>query len=142
MRYLLDTNHWSYLQEGHPEVITCFRRLPEEAEVYMSVVTQAELLAGIELVRSERRRRELERLYREVIGSVTEIVPITSEVAREFAHVYVELRRKGRPIETNDMWIAATARVFGFILVTSDEHFQYVDGLRVEDWTKSRTSQW
>jgi len=97
VRYLLDTNHWSYLQEGHPGVITCFRRLPEEAEVYMSVVTQAELLAGIELVRSERRRRELERLYREVIGSVTEIVPITSEVAREFAHVYVELRRKGRP---------------------------------------------
>jgi len=136
VRYLLDTNHWSYLQDGHPEVVVRFRRLPEKAEVYMSVVTQAELLAGIELVRSERRRRELETLYREVIGSVTEIVPITSEVAEEFARVYVELRRKGRPIETNDMWIAATARAFGLILVTSDEHFQYVDGLQVEDWTK------
>ena len=63
MRYLLDTNHWSYLQEGHPKVVARFRRLPEKAEVYMSVVTQAELLAGIELVRSERRRRELETLY-------------------------------------------------------------------------------
>jgi len=71
----------------------------------------------------------------------TDIVPITSEVAREFARIYAELRRKGKPIETNDMWIAATARAFGLILVTSDESFQHVDGLQIEDWTRPAQSE-
>jgi tRNA(fMet)-specific endonuclease VapC len=64
-----------------------------------------------------------------------DILPITSEVAEQFAHIFANLRRKGRPIDTNDIWIAAIARVHNLVVVTNDEHFQYVEGLGVEDWS-------
>ena len=102
----------------------------------MSVVSQAELLGGVQLVKSERRRMELATLYRQTLATATDILPITSEVAEEFARIFAELRRKGRPIETNDIWIAATARAHDLILATSDPDFQHVDGLQVEDWTQ------
>ena len=136
MRYLVDTNEWSYLQERHPTVVARFEGLSGEDSLFMSVISQAELLGGIALVKSERRQQELFALYQKVVTMATEILPITSEVAEEFAQIFASLRRKGRPIETNDMWLAATARTHDLILVSSDGHFQHVDGLHLEDWTK------
>jgi predicted nucleic acid-binding protein len=56
MRYLLDTDHCSYIQRGHSEVVRRLQSLPWDAEVMTSVITQAELLAGIEQAPSARRR--------------------------------------------------------------------------------------
>jgi predicted nucleic acid-binding protein len=133
--YLVDTNHWSYLQEERPGVVAHLRDLPEESALFMSVVSQAELLAGIELVGSERRRQELMFLYQRTVATATEILPITSDIAQQFASIFASLRRKGKPIETNDIWIAATARARGLTVVSSDIHFRHVDGLQVEDWS-------
>jgi len=47
--YLFDTNHWSYLQRYHPGVVSRVRRLPQNVKIYMPVIAQGELLAGIEL---------------------------------------------------------------------------------------------
>jgi len=44
------------------------------------------------------------------------------------------LRLKGRPIPENDIWIAAVALQHGLPLATRDDHFNEVDGLRVENW--------
>ena len=49
--------------------------------------------------------------------------------AEYYAMIYRNLRQKGHPIPTNDMWIAATALQHGFAVSTYDGHFQYVDGL-------------
>jgi predicted nucleic acid-binding protein len=102
----------------------------------MSVVTQAELLAGVQLITNAQRREELLRLYHETVALATEVLPITSEVAERFARVYVALRRIGRPIDTNDIWIAAVALAHGLVLVTSDEHFCYIPDLSIEDWSQ------
>ena len=42
-----------------------------------------------------------------------------------------------KPIDTNDIWIAAIARVHNLVVVTNDDHFQYVEGLQVENWSKT-----
>jgi predicted nucleic acid-binding protein len=135
VNYLLDTNHWSYLQRREAMVVHHIQSLPDEATLYMPVVAQAELLAGVELAVSEPRKQELCTLYIQVITMAADILPITSEVAEQFAHIFANLRRKGRPIDTNDIWIAAIARVHNLIVVTNDEHFQYVEGLQVENWS-------
>ena len=49
MNYLLDTNHWSYLQRGHPSVLGRLQSLPGDVTLYMPVIAQAELLVGVEL---------------------------------------------------------------------------------------------
>jgi predicted nucleic acid-binding protein len=140
MNYLLDNNHWSAIQRNDPIVIAHMQSLPEEARIFMPVIVQGELLAGIELAASEAKKEELRRLYERVLAQATEILPVTSEVAEWYARIFAQLRRKGKPIPINDIWIAAIALAYGLILVTSDEHFQHIDGLQVEDWTKPEQS--
>jgi len=48
-----------------------------------------------------------------------------------------EQRRKGRPLSTEDLMIAAHALSLGVTLVTHDRAFSSVDGLETEDWTIS-----
>ena len=46
------------------------------------------------------------------------------------ADLYKELRQKGMPIPTNDLWIAATAVQYNLTVFTYDEHFKSVSGIR------------
>jgi predicted nucleic acid-binding protein len=48
--------------------------------------------------------------------------------------VVMQNKRKGRPIPMNDIWIAAQCLQKGWILVTDDTDFDYVDGLVLEHW--------
>lgn len=54
---------------------------------------------------------------------------LTSETAHFFSQIYNSLKRKGKPIPINDIWIAAQALEFGCIFCTFDKHFQHIDGL-------------
>jgi tRNA(fMet)-specific endonuclease VapC len=137
VNYLLDTNHWGYLQRRETSVVSHIQSLPDAATLYMPVVAQAELLAGVELAVHEPRKQELQTLYAQVITMAADILPITAQVAEQFAHIFAMLRRKGRPIDTNDIWIAAIARAHNLVVVINDEHFQYVDGLQVENWAET-----
>ncbi|MXZ01781.1 type II toxin-antitoxin system VapC family toxin [Candidatus Poribacteria bacterium] len=44
------------------------------------------------------------------------------------------LRRRGRPIPNNDIWIAAIALQHDLVLVTRDAHFDEVESLQTERW--------
>ena len=134
--YLLDTNLLSYLQERHPKVLRRLAAVPIDDLVVTSVVGVAELLRGVYLLPESRRRRELLELYHQVIQQMDEVLPITRVVAEEFAHIDAALHKYGRPIPVNDVWVAALAAARGAVLVTNDEHFSRVDGLRIEDWTR------
>jgi tRNA(fMet)-specific endonuclease VapC len=101
----------------------------------MPVIAQAELLTGPELLPQGKRRRELQRLYEAMLRECTSILPVTSAVAEQFASIVAQLRRDGQPIETNDIWIAAIAIASDLTLASNDRHFEYVDGLELEDWT-------
>jgi tRNA(fMet)-specific endonuclease VapC len=57
------------------------------------------------------------------------IAPATADVARGYGKIYAALRRAGRPIPVNDMWIAATAMNEGACLVTFDRDYEHVAGL-------------
>lgn len=55
-------------------------------------------------------------------------------MCKQYAETKTALRRKGKPIPENDIWIAAFALANDLTLVARDEHFDHVDGLRVERW--------
>jgi Predicted nucleic acid-binding protein, contains PIN domain len=56
---------------------------------------------------------------------------VTAATTAYYATVFAQLGRKGRPIPTNDLWLAATAMEHGAVLLTHDKHFNEVDGLLV-----------
>jgi predicted nucleic acid-binding protein len=57
-------------------------------------------------------------------------VASTAATADLYALVYAALRRKGQPVPSNDLWIAASCLEHGAALLTFDAHFQSIDGLR------------
>lgn len=103
MNFLLDTNHWSFVQRGHPAVVERLARTPGDSAVFMSAVTQGELLVGLRLIPPGRRRAQLERLYEQGIHQTSAILPVDSAIAEHYASIVATLRAKGRPIETNDI---------------------------------------
>lgn len=134
MNYLLDTNHWSHIQRGNPAVLAKLQSLSDDTVLFMPVVAQAELLAGVETMAEGRRKQELRHLYEDVLQEATEILPIASRVAERFAAVFAQLRRAGTPIKTNDMWVGTIALAHHPTVVSSDAHFRCIQGVRVEDW--------
>ena len=50
------------------------------------------------------------------------IYPVDEEVAKVYSEIRYALKEKGMPIPENDIWIMATAKHNGLIIVTRDEH--------------------
>ncbi len=82
---------------------------------------------------SVRRRRRLESLFRRLETESIVLYP-DRETADLYAAIRHELKRKGRPIPENDLWIAALARQDSLAIVSRDPHFDHVDGLRRVGW--------
>ena len=124
MRVLLDTNAYSALKRGHPEVVRLVRH---SQEVLLSTVVAGELLYGFRCGRGfERNLQEFEEF---AASAFVRVVPVTMTTADRFARVAAALRAKGKPIPTNDMWIAAQTMESGAELLSFDEHYSSVDGL-------------
>ncbi|PSB31524.1 type II toxin-antitoxin system VapC family toxin [Chlorogloea sp. CCALA 695] len=99
-------------------------------EIVLPIVVVGELLFGAE--NSTRPLQNLPR-YLEFISACVAI-PLGRETATTYARTRLALKRKGRPIPMNDVWIAAQCMEHGWILVTDDSDFDYVDGLMLEHW--------
>jgi tRNA(fMet)-specific endonuclease VapC len=57
------------------------------------------------------------------------LATVSRTTADRYSRIATALRAKGRPIPTNDIWIAAHAMETGADLVSADEHFQHVEGI-------------
>ncbi len=127
MKVLLDTSAYSALQRGDRRILTVMQR---STTVAVPVVALGELHSGF---RAGTRRTENEELLTRFLGkSSVRIVNVTEETALRYAEVDVYLRKKGRPIPRNDVWIAALAIEHGMHLLTLDVHFQEIPLLLIE----------
>lgn len=124
MRLLLDTNAYAEWKRGSEAVAALVR---EAEEILVSAVVVGELLYGFRRgTRYEENVRELEALLDSPYAS---FLPVTRTTADRFGRIAASLRAKGRPIPTNDIWIAAHALESGADLVSFDLHFEVVDGV-------------
>jgi predicted nucleic acid-binding protein len=100
--------------------------LPEDP--VLSVVTLAELQAGVLAARdSDARARRLATLDR---YSLIEVLDVTEAVVTEWARLRVHLAEQGRRLTVNDLWIAASAVAHRLPIVTQDDDFDPLDGVR------------
>jgi predicted nucleic acid-binding protein len=120
-RVALDTSAYSAFKRGHDGVVAHLRR---SQEILVPAIVLGELLGGFEAGRDARRNREELRLF---FGSPrVRLVPIIEQTAQRYALIYAALRVAGRPIPTNDLWIAASVMEHGAELVTLDRDFSNV----------------
>jgi predicted nucleic acid-binding protein len=118
-RYCLDTSAYSRFRRSDTGIV----ELVERAEwIGIPCVALGELHAGFR--RGSRRVRNEAELEAFLAEPIIEELPVDSEVARIFGEITAELRRRGTPMPTNDIWIAATCTRAGATLLTYDAHFQ------------------
>lgn len=92
--------------------------------LFITFTVAGELACG----RSANIRRDWEQLCRPY-----PVLPWTMEIAWQYGETYRALSTAGKLIGGNDLWIAATALVHGFGVVTANEaEFRRVPGLIVE----------
>lgn len=66
-----------------------------------------------------------------MVEATLTIYDIDHEVSKLFGQVKYDLRRTGKMIPENDIWIAAVALRYRITLITLDTHFERVEGLEV-----------
>jgi tRNA(fMet)-specific endonuclease VapC len=70
----------------------------------------------------------------EEFATANSVLACDLETARHYGRIKDGLRRKGRPLPENDIWIAALARQHDLTLVSRDAHFADVESLPVKVW--------
>ena len=129
MKLLLDTNAYSALRTGNSVVIDRIRR---SEHLYLPMIVIGELLYGFGLgSRNLENKTQLESFLAERHVS---LAAVDYEVCEVYARIAGPLRLRGKPIPSNDLWIASIALRNNFSLLTRDKHFVPVEGLNVIDW--------
>jgi len=124
---ILDTNALSAAADADPEVL--------------AVLARAELMALPVIVLGEYRYGVAQSRYRTshekwLAGLLNDcmVLDIQEPTTHYYAEILLELKRKGKPIPTNDLWIAALCRQHALPLLSRDRHFDLVEGNNRIGW--------
>jgi len=131
MKVMLDTNICIYVIKQKPRsVLERFAAFPV-GDLGISVITLAELEYGASKSSEPDRNREaLEQFV-----SPLEIAVLDRLATSVYGRIRALLEKRGRPIVSVDLLIAAHALSLNVRLVTNNmREFKRVPGLRVENW--------
>ena len=124
---ILDTNSVIAYLNGDTEAA---KRIELTPELLLPSIVVGELAYGA--YKSARPEENLKPLRE--FASTCEIVDCGESVAYEYGRIKAQLKSKGSKIPENDMWIAACALATNLPVLSRDEHFDVVEGLRREEW--------
>lgn len=121
MRLLVDTSAYSAHLRGHQGISDEIRRADE---LFVNPAVLGELLAGFR--KGTRYQRNLSLLRRFLASSRVHGLDLDDETAERYSIIHDGLRKAGRPIPTNDLWIAASAMQHGLTVLTTDPHYDWI----------------
>lgn len=124
---ILDTNAVSAIADYEAAAV---RPFSEAASIELPVIVLGEYRFGIA---HSRYRKDYEKWLAELMAA-TRILAVDQETSAHYAQIRAELKKAGRPIPSNDLWIAALCRQHQLPLMTQDRHFDAVPGLKRIGW--------
>ena len=128
MKVLLDTNALSALWNGDERVLDA---LGQAECAFMSIIVLGELFAGF---RAGTRLKENRARLAEFLAKPTvRTLELSTETAEVYGQIKDALRRSSTPVPINDIWLSAQAIETGSVLITFDNHFGNVLGVRLWD---------
>ncbi|HVA10679.1 MAG TPA: type II toxin-antitoxin system VapC family toxin [Candidatus Dormibacteraeota bacterium] len=124
MSFTLDTSAYSAFNRGDKRLKKWFH---PDNEIIVPTIVIGELRAGFA---AGSKRKENEDLLQKFLDSPNvNVVTITDTATEIYAEIYLGLRKKGKPIGTNDMWIASMALEKDNVLLTLDDGFSEIPDL-------------
>lgn len=126
-RICVDTSAYSRFMAGKSDAVEV---IGTARDVGMPVIVLGELRTGFRL---GTRTADNERRLTEFLANPSvRVLDVDDETAGHYAELVVDMRRRGQPVPTNDVWIAALALRDGATLVTADHHFDRMRPVRVK----------
>jgi tRNA(fMet)-specific endonuclease VapC len=123
-RIIIDTNFYAAFKRNETEAVNLLKRVEY---IGVNSVILGELLAGFRCGNRERENRiELDQF---LDSARVDTISLDDETSEFYAQVFSELRQKGRPIPSNDLWLAASALQHGLALATYDDHFGHISSI-------------
>ena len=137
--FLLDTNVPSELTRPQPQPsVSQWLEDVNDEQLYFSVISLGEVLKGITVLPTSRRRTELQQwldgTLRPWFGN--RILPIDELVAERWGILAGQCTLKGRPLKVADGLIAATALIHDLAIVTRNvRDFENLDVQIINPWS-------
>jgi tRNA(fMet)-specific endonuclease VapC len=124
---LVDTNALSAAADDDPAVVSILARADQ---MTIPVIVLGEYRYGI----AQSRNRDRYESWLAGLLQDCFVLDINETTTHHYAEITLELKRKGKPIPTNDLWIAALCRQHSLPLLSRDHHFDLVSGTRRIGW--------
>ena len=124
---ILDTNALSAISDADPAAVAY---LAKATRLAVPVIVLGEYRLGI----TQSRYRASYESWLEEWSRAATVLDVNLETTQYYSAIGLELRSIGKPIPTNDMWIAALSRQHGLPVLTRDRHFDFVPRLKRLSW--------
>lgn len=124
---LLDTNIISALLKGESRIAD---RIDKAPIIYIPVFVIGELYFGaMHSTQIQKNINDIKKLTATYVILLPDI-----KTAGIYGKIKTVLRKKGKPIPENDIWIAAIAKQYNLALATRDKHFKEINELSIKSW--------
>ena len=124
---IVDTNALSAAADSDPAVHAILGRAEQMA---IPVIVLGEYRYGIA---QSRKRASYESWLTGLLRDCL-VLDINEPTTQHYAQIVLDLKRMGKPIPTNDLWIAALCRQHSLPLLSRDRHFDLVAGTKRMGW--------
>lgn len=126
-KILLDTNIISAWLKGEKSIAD---KINQVSEVYIPIQVLGELYFGAQYsTQIESNLKNIQKLTNSY-----SILNTNQQTAIIYGTIKAKLKKKGKPIPENDIWIATIAQQHQLTLITRDKHFDEIDDLEIENW--------
>lgn len=125
--YLVDSNIIIEIFSGNKKFAD---KLNVKKQIFMPAIVLGELYTGINRVTNKTKHLKTLTDFLKLCN----IINIDEATAKIYGELIAALYKKGKPIPTNDVWIAALSIQHSITLATKDKHFKEIDGLVFEMW--------
>jgi tRNA(fMet)-specific endonuclease VapC len=124
---IVDTNALSAAADADPAVLNLLGRAEQMA---IPVIVLGEFRYGIA---QSRKRASYENWLTGLLRDCS-VLDVNEPTTPHYADIVLELKRLGKPIPTNDLWIAALCAQHALPLLSRDRHFDLVPGIKRIGW--------
>ena len=124
---IIDTNALSAMADDDPAAVAILAKADFLA---IPAIVLGEYRYGIAL---SRHRAAYERWLAGLLSDSL-VFDVNESTTQHYADIAIELRQAGKPIPTNDLWIAALCRQHALPILSRDRHFDLVQHMKRIDW--------
>ncbi len=126
-KFLLDTNIITAWLKGETAVAD---KIDKAKEIYIPIIVVGELYYGaLYSTQVEKNIRDIKS-----ITNYYNVLNVDEETTIAYGNIKAALRKKGKPIPENDIWIAAIAKRYDLVVVTRDKHFKEIESIKIKNW--------